>query len=157
MFVSALKSLQNDGARSLIGRQVMATREAIDRLLVSDTAPRRERRLSQQKKGVLPTLETGQVGSFRNRSSFEPCSFENALPDMTIPYRPLEGTVYATRAPRSEQSAETICSYSEMSISFLHVLPIFQRALHCFNGHRHVLEMLGLWRKSTKPVISGER
>ncbi|KAJ5655108.1 hypothetical protein N7490_002111 [Penicillium lividum] len=103
--VSALESLKSDGTGTLLGRQAMAAREAIERLLVSVIAtqqegslPQQEGRLSQQKEGLLPTQERGQIGSFNSHSSFEPWSIEEVLPDMTIPYRPLAHTVYTDQS-----------------------------------------------------------
>ncbi|KAJ5654934.1 hypothetical protein N7490_001937 [Penicillium lividum] len=124
--VSALESLKSDGTGTLLGRQAMAAREAIERLLVSVIAtqqegslpqqegsllqqegivpqqegslPQQEGRLSQQKEGLLPTQERGQIDSFNSHSSFEPWSIEEALPDMTIPYHPLAHTVYTDQS-----------------------------------------------------------
>ncbi|KAJ5654834.1 hypothetical protein N7490_001837 [Penicillium lividum] len=101
--VSALNSLQSDGTGTLIGIHAIAAREAINSLLVSGIASQQEDGLWQQEgrfsqASLLPTQERGQIDSFNSHSSFDPWSIEEALPDMTIPYRPLAHTVYTDQS-----------------------------------------------------------
>lgn len=91
--ISALESLRQDGTGVLFGHEEMAARQAVDLLLTSEIAPQPEGSLSQCCQ--LSTQERGQINVFNRHFILEPWSFEEALPDMTIPYHPLALSAYA--------------------------------------------------------------